>query len=73
VYPPQMFRLLRKLSLEDVENALLHLYQENPSLIRESTPLLKGKLLQSLSAEEWILLAILLQNLLLEKNESPLH
>ena len=69
----RMLRLLQKLSLQELENALLHLYQESPSQILASTPLLKGKSLQRLSEEEWILLAILLKDLLQEKSEAPLH
>jgi hypothetical protein len=65
-YPPQLLRLLSRLSLEDVEDALLHLYQENPS------PPQKPQL-RELSTREWEMLQTLLTDLLLEAVTEPLH
>ena len=66
MYQQQLQRLLAKLSLEDVENALRYLYLENQ-------PLPKRKRLRGLSTLEWGMLQILLVDLLLEKEEARLH
>ena len=56
--------LLQKLSLPQLEEALMCLYQDSPP---------QDKLLRELKAQEWSLLQFLLNLLMYEKKSSSLH